>query len=438
MSIIISQPTSERGRQDARRHREKQREAIIDKLPEIISNESIITKKKGKLVKIPIRSIDLPHFRPASQEGPGEGIGQGPGTPGDIIGQKPGYSGIPGVPGTEPGEHTIETEIEIDELIELMLEDLGLPNLEEKRVRELAITMGYKIAGIIRSGPWPLLDRRATGQEGMRRFRVFLETLMAETNKPEIVCYNALKQSDGILSEALELLKGEVVLTETEAIPFPIFASEDMRFRQVQEDTENQSNAVIIAMMDISGSMGEMKKYLAKAMLWWLVRFLEKLYKNVEARFIVHDTSAQLVSEEDFFRIGENGGTYCYTAYKLANELIESDYPTENWNIYVWHFSDGEDGDYQKTQDELKKIMEKKINMVGYGEVQPGIEDADRNPSLLWKKFQSFFSLRERDENSFGIAEGTRELPLLCVRITDKSHILPAIQAFLKKDRWAS
>ena len=73
MSIIVTEPVTERGRKDARRHREKQREAIIDKLPEIIAEESIITRKGNKIIKIPIRSIDLPHFRPKT-EGESEGI----------------------------------------------------------------------------------------------------------------------------------------------------------------------------------------------------------------------------------------------------------------------------------------------------------------------------------------------------------------------------
>src|SRR3989344_2912876 len=101
MSIIVSEPVTERGHKDARRHREKQREAIIGKLPEIIADESIITRKGNKTVKIPIKSIELPHFRPKTESDP-EGIGQGDGKPGDAIGHRPGQ-GKPGEPGQEPG-----------------------------------------------------------------------------------------------------------------------------------------------------------------------------------------------------------------------------------------------------------------------------------------------------------------------------------------------
>ena len=162
MPITTSEPTTKRGRKDARRHREKQREAIIGKLPEIIADESIITQKKGKIIKIPIRSIDLPHFRPKTGDEQ-EGIGQGDGQPGDVIGHRPGQ-GKPGEPGQEPGEDYIETEVEIEEIIELMLEDLGLPELKEKEVKELIVELGFKIGGIVRSGSWPLLDRKATAR----------------------------------------------------------------------------------------------------------------------------------------------------------------------------------------------------------------------------------------------------------------------------------
>ncbi len=437
MPIIVSEPVTERGRKDARRHREKQKEAIINKLPEIIADESIITQRKNKIIKIPIRSIDLPRFRPKTGD-ESEGIGQGSGQPGDVIGHRPGQ-GQPGEPGQEPGEDYIETEVEIEEIIELMLEDLGLPKLEEKEVKELLVELGFKVGGIVRSGSWPLLDRRATAQEGMRRFWVFLETIKAETGFDELTCFNALKQANGLLEKAVEIIKqNQVTFKEPAITPFPIFETGDLRYREIQQDTENQSNAVIIAMRDVSGSMNDMKVYLVSAMLFWLVRWLENVYKKVEIRFVAHDVTARIVSEEDFFKIGSSGGTNCYTAYELANGLIDTEYPTSRWNVYVWHFSDGEDFSPERTIEELGKLINKDVNMVGYGEVQP---DADlglfkRDRSELWQKFKEHFSLKETQDNGLGIAEGDKELPLLCVRLMEREQILPALKAFLKKDRW--
>ena len=106
MTITAPEPVAQRGKKDARRHREKQREAIRKKLPEIISEESIITRGRGKTIKVPIRSIDIPHFRPGrrnkgedgggNQDQGSRGIGQGSGSPGDVIGRGPGKGQQPG------------------------------------------------------------------------------------------------------------------------------------------------------------------------------------------------------------------------------------------------------------------------------------------------------------------------------------------------------
>ncbi|MEX2090657.1 MAG: DUF444 family protein [Candidatus Paceibacterota bacterium] len=443
MPIIVSESTGERGRKDARRHREKQKEAIKDRLPEIISNESIITQRKGKVVKIPIRSIDIPHFKPGTGDELPSGMGQGDGSMGDIIGKKKlPNGGEPGEAGQEPGEDYIETEIPIEELIEMMLEDLGLPRLEEKEIENITIELGWKIAGKSKSGIWPLLDSRATAKEGMKRFWSFLRFLESETSQDELTCFKALKQSGGILDEALELIRNDQISAQSDKVePFPIFTNEDLRYRKIKEDVQEQSRAVIIAMMDVSGSMGKLKKYLASSMLWWLVRFLENKYQQVKIRFIAHHTIARVVSEEDFFGIVESGGTSCYTAYEKANGLIESEYPPESWNIYVWHFSDGEDWDTGKTVEELRKLLAKGVNMVGYGEIKPeeGYSSRPRRPNDLWDVFKENFSLKELKLKQSADMEimVTDELPLLCVLIESREHILPALKTFLKKDRWA-
>jgi uncharacterized sporulation protein YeaH/YhbH (DUF444 family) len=169
VSITVPEPIAERGKKDARRHREKQREAIRKQLPEIISEESIITRGRGKTVRVPIRSINIPHFRPGSRQKEGSkgqagaggvGIGQGSSRPGDVIGRRPAPNPGPGggEAGDEAGQEYIESEIELEELISMMLEDLGLPRLEKKEVAELEVVLGFQIRGIKKSGPKPLLD----------------------------------------------------------------------------------------------------------------------------------------------------------------------------------------------------------------------------------------------------------------------------------------
>ncbi|HXK40806.1 MAG TPA: DUF444 family protein [Candidatus Paceibacterota bacterium] len=435
MPIIASEPTAERGRKDARRHREKQRDAIKERLPEIIADESIITHKKGKVVKVPIRSIDIPHFKPKTGDEQ-SGIGQGSGKPGDVIGQKRLPNGEPGEAGQEPGEDYIETEIPIEELIEMMLEDLGLPKLEEKEMQNITIELGWKIAGLGKAGIWPLLDKRATAREGIRRFWYFIRALESETGQDELTCFRALKQSNGVLADALEVVKTNSVTDQSESVePFPIFTNEDLRYRQIKEDTQEQSRAVVVAMMDVSGSMGDMKKYLARSMIFWLVEFLRRLYVQVEVRFIIHHTVAKIVPEEDFFRTVESGGTFCYTAYEKASGLVDSEYPTDGWNVYVWHFSDGDDFDRDKTVGELNKLIAKGVNMVGYGEIDP--DERGSSTHGLWSAFKDGLGLEEKTVNDMDILTGPDTLPFLGVKIEEREDILPALKTFLKKDRWA-
>lgn len=429
----------EKGRRDARRHREKQKEAVKKEIKKIISESSIITRKKGKKVKIPIREIVIPDFKPGSRKGNGEdyraGVGQGGGKKGDVIGKRSGAGKEPGKPGDIPGEDYIESEVDIEEIIEMMLEDLGLPNLHEKEsAAKLEAITGFKISGIRKTGPDILLDKRQTSKQGIGRFYAYLETLKEETGESELTCYTALKEADGNLGEAFHLLDKGIEARYSEADPFPILDRDDLRYMKIQEERDYQSNAVIFAMMDVSASMTTDKKYLARSMLFWISEFLKQIYEHVEIRFIVHHARARLVDEDSFFKTGESGGTRCAEAYKLARSLIESHYPTRSWNVYLFHFSDGEDWDSDETVSEAKKLIEDvKVNMLGYGEIR-----LDGRPfsSGLKRAFEKGLKVESTENNDMSIITGQKSHPFLGIVIKDKDHILPAVKEFLKKERW--
>jgi len=155
--------SSPRGPMDAARHREKVKEAIRKNLPDIISDEAIITQQKNKVVRIPIRGLKSYHFIHKQGDGADGGFGSGESQKGKPIGQrpKPGQ-GQPGKPGEQPGEDYLETEIDIEELISMMLEDLGLPNLMQKEVREAVIPKGWRFDSIEKHGIRPRLDKKRT------------------------------------------------------------------------------------------------------------------------------------------------------------------------------------------------------------------------------------------------------------------------------------
>jgi len=430
MAIVNSDSVGERGKKDARRHREKQKEGVIkNQLPEIFSEEAIITGKGKRTVKIPIRYIEIPTFRPAQNSGESYGIGQGNGD---------GWGAD-----NEPGIDYIETEVEIEELIEMMLEDLGLPNLVNKPAKQILVELGFKISGKSRSGPWSLLNSAATAKEGIKRFWGYLRYLQKETGKDELSCFDVLKRSNGILKDALEILKDSNFQPQAKTFePFPVFDNEDLRFHKIKKEKRPESQAVIIAMMDVSGSMSIDKKYLARSMLFWLTAFLRDIYERVEIRFIIHHTDAKLVDEKTFFSTGESGGTCCYSAYELAENLIDTQYPTNQWNVYLFHFSDGDDFDPSRSTEALKKCLNKDISMFGYGQISPEMSiekmlgKSNVGDNNLLGVFAKQLPIIHSNNHGLQIFAGKENCPFIGVVINDKKQIWPAIQEYLKKGRW--
>lgn len=121
---------------------------------------------------------------------------------------------------------------------------------------------------------------------------------------------------------------------------------------------------------DTPGSMGSFEKYIARSFFFWMTRFLRTKYEQVEIIFIAHHTEAKVVTEEEFFTKGESGGTICSSAYQLAMDIIDSQYPPAQHNIYPFHFSDGDNltSDNERCVKLIAELA-KRCNMFGYGEV---------------------------------------------------------------------
>jgi sporulation protein YhbH len=423
---------SERGLKDAARHREKIRESIRKNIADIISDTAIITRKKGQIVKIPIRGLKSYRFVFRRESSGGTGIGQGMGNKGDVIGRQPVRESQPGQPGDQPGVDFLETEIDVEELIGMMLEDLGLPNLKSKPFAEMESPMGWKFDSIERTGIIVHLDKKRTLKEAVRRTSGFVGELIRKTGRPEEDCKKALIIARGDLLRAERILReGNLQNGVDEFIPL---FSEDLRYRTLEKDVEYQSNAVVLAMMDVSGSMGTTKKYLARSYFFWLVEFLRHIYNNVQIRFIAHTTEAKLVDEHEFFHKGESGGTFCHSAYDLATYLVETEYNPSRWNVYPFHFSDGEDFEPLKTVESAKRLMQMGVNMLGYGEIQAD----EYASSRLMSAFLSALQLKTRhaEESDFEIFFGKDEFtPFLGTVLKDKSHVYLALKEFLRKER---
>lgn len=455
MSIVISKQRGSRGKKDAKRHREKQKEVIRKKLPEIVSEENIITRSGKKKIKVPIRGIVIPDFRPGTRkkdkkgndkekkQGGAAGIGQGSGSPGDVIGRKPGQEKGKGKQkaGGEPGKDYIESEIDIEEIIEMMYEDLGLPDLKDKNSKDLEVILGFKLRGIKKSGPQALEFDSRIAQNFLARFWAYLEILKEEKGKTDIECFDALKAAEGNLGEALDLLGDpEFVSRSKEIEPFPVVDEDDLRYHDLRENKTFQSNAVIFIELDVSYSMDMEKRYLARSMMFWLVEFLRKVYDNVDVKFIVYHGEAKMVSEHDAFHTSSVGGTISYKAHELVIDQIMSKYPKDKWNSYVFHFSDGDDFDPEVAIKRMRKLLgDLNINMFGYCEIKPRKQNSFSFSQSLFSLFKKKFDLDHKkgsDSSDPEMLIGKKQKePIVASRISSKEHIWPTIKELLKKER---
>jgi len=447
---IINHPDwdlSERGKKDAERHRKKIDDAIRKNVKDVISEESIITKKRGKKVRVPVRGLKdyrFIHGRGKGQgggDGDGEGAGQGDAKPGDVIGRRPrkGDGSGEGKAGDQPGEDYMETEVDIDYLIEIMFQDLGLPWIEEKTKAQQLVPKGWKFETISKKGIYPRIHKKRTMLEAIKRTAAFQHEVMNETSCTEYEAQLALAQSHNDINEAIRLVK-EVAL-DYDVDTYVQIDDEDLRYKQIEEDVELHSNAVVIAMMDTSGSMTTDKKYLCRSLLFWLVEFLKKVYDHVDIKFITHTTEAKIVDEQTFFYKGESGGTYCWTAFDKANYLIDTEYPVDEWNVYCVYVSDGDDFDVDKTIKCIDEMLKKKINMLSYNEVNPVFMNNAWAAAVQWA---TGTTLMKAIKNKWGFncykSEGVdvcknEDIHFLLSLIRDKNHVYPVLKHILFKER---
>lgn len=360
-----------KGEQDQQRHNEKVREAIKNNLSDIVSEESVIMSDGKKITKLPIRTLDEYRFRFNYNKQKHAGQGEGGSKPGDVIGTEPGSPGGqgPGGAGEEPGTDYYEADVSFDELAEMVFADLQLPRLKEKQ-KEHIKAVSTRFNDIRKSGIFSNIDKKRTILEAIKR--------------------NARQGSD------------QYNITR-----------DDLRFKTWETVYSTESNAVVLAMMDTSGSMGNFEKYIARTFFFWMVRFLRTKYQHVEIVFLAHHTQAKEVSEEDFFTKGESGGTKCSSVYQLALDLIQQRYPPDRYNIYPFHFSDGDN--LPSDNDACFKLISRILplcNLFGYGEITSPYY---RNSTLL-----SVFQKIKSDH-------------LVTVTIKNKKEIYSALKKFFSE-----
>lgn len=316
---------------DLNRFRQIVRGKIKKDLRKYMSHGEMIGRQGKRYVSVPLPQIDIPRFRYGTQQS--GGVGQGEGDVGDPIAQGDGENGQ-GEAGSEPGQHVLEVDVSLEELAQILGEELQLPNIEP-RGRKNIISEKDRYSGIRKTGPDSLRHFKRTYRQALRR----------------------------------QIVSGDYNPNNPIIVPIP----DDMRYRSWKETLQPESNAVIIYMMDVSGSMGTEQKEMVRITAFWIETWLRSQYREIDIRYIVHDAAAKEVDQETFYHLREGGGTKISSAYRLCAKLIEERYPPNDWNIYPFHFSDGDNwggGDTRECIDLLRKELLPKSNLFCYGQVR--------------------------------------------------------------------
>ncbi|MGE0709172.1 MAG: DUF444 family protein [Planctomycetota bacterium] len=317
---------------DHSRFKQIVRGKIKKELRKYITQGELIGRKGRGAVSIPLPQIQLPRFRYGSQQQ--GGVGQGDGDVGQPLGQGQPQPGQGGEAGEQAGDHILEVDVPLEELAEILGEELALPNIEPKGKKAIAAEKDV-YTGIHRSGP-----------ESLRHFkRTFKRAILRE------------------------LASGTYDPDDPKVLPI----REDKRYRSWKTHKEPEANAVIIYMMDVSGSMGFEQKEIVRIESFWIDTWLRSQYKNIESRYIVHDAAAKEVDQHTFFHIRESGGTKISSAYELCKRMVDEQFPPDEWNIYPFHFSDGDNWGGDDTRRCVKLLDEEilpRCNVFCYGQVK--------------------------------------------------------------------
>jgi uncharacterized sporulation protein YeaH/YhbH (DUF444 family) len=353
---------------------------IRDNLKKYVSRGEMPIPKGNGEFKVPMPSINTPQFRfgDKSQGGSGQGDGQ-PGDP--VDGGQPG-EGQPGEgeAGQEEGSKELEVDMSLDELASILGDELELPNIEPKGKKNMQSTVDrYTSIGTV--GPDSLKHYKRSYKEALKR-QIAMGTY--DSKNPIIV---------------------------------PIRS--DMRYRSADTKVEFENSAVVIYMMDVSGSMGDEQKEIVRTESFWINLWLKSQYKDIEIRYIIHDATAKEVEEETFFRTRESGGTLISSALKLCRDIIQSDYNSDEWNIYPFHFSDGDNWSTEDTKlclDILKNDIIPQSNVFCYGQVE-----SRYGSGQFYKDLNTAFGEQHED--------------VILSKIKNKEAILDSIKDFLGKGK---
>lgn len=361
--------------QDVARFKNIIKGRIRKELRKFVSTGELVGKKGKDIISVPIPRISIPHFQYGEKQT--GGVGQGEGGEGENVGEKEGEGQAKA--GNAPGQHAMEVEVSLEELAEILGEELELPKIEPKGYHEL-LSDGVKYSGIAPTGPESLRHFKRTFRRALRR------QIMMGTYNPKA--------------------------------PLVIPTHEDRVYRTWKDVPKPRSRALIAYILDVSGSMGNEQKEIVRLTSFWLDSWIRRHYEGIDIRYIIHDAVAREVDRETFFHTRESGGTIISSAYKLLLKIIEEKYNPDEWNIYPFQFSDGDNWSSNDTEECIRLLQQQILpisNVFCYGQVE--------------SEYGSGQFLKDIEERLTG------EERMITARIPSREAILEAIKTFLGKGK---
>ncbi len=361
-----------RGSRDWLRHNEKVRDAVRDHVMDIAAEADVLSGSGERRVQVPVRFLEHHRFKLAKDK-QSKGVGQGKVQPGDVLrqGQAQGEEG--GKSGSGSGEGGLEfvLEFKVDELVEWLWEELELPNLEPR-----ANTIDeddFTRAGWDKKGARARLDRRRSMKESIKRRAV---------------------QPEG-----------------------PIFTNEDLRYRQLVHRPRPSTNAVVFFALDVSSSVTERERRLAKTFFFWALQGLRRQYEHIETVFVAHTVRAWEFPEQEFFQARAQGGTVASTAFNKVLEVIDERYDPGRYNVYLFYASDGENfaDDRQPAGAALEKLCPMS-SFIGYLETGRTVQsDYQTETSRLFQR------------------AALKGFPVATYPLAEEGHVWAAIRHFFRR-----
>ncbi|MCS6126760.1 YeaH/YhbH family protein [Shewanella baltica] len=390
MANFIDRRLNAKGKSTVNRQRfiNRYKQQIKKAVSDAVTRRSVTDVDKGEKISIPTRDISEPMFH-QGKGGVRDRVhpGNDQFTRGDKIDRPPGGSGGGSGKGeasnSGEGDDDFVFEISKDEYLELLFEDLELPNLQKNRLNKLVEYQIYR-AGFTNDGvPANInivrslrssLARRIAMSASKKKLLKELEQELAE-----------FENIPGTKAELILDLKAQIEELKQKIARVPFIDTFDLRFNNYSKREIPSSQAVMFCLMDVSGSMDQATKDMAKRFYILLYLFLTRTYKNLEVVYIRHHTQAKEVDEHEFFYSQETGGTIVSSALKLMHEIQQARYPADEWNIYAAQASDGDN--WADDSPTCRQLLEQKIlPLVRYYSY---IEITNRAHQTLWREYES-------------------------------------------------